>query len=154
MNTKKVFLDFVQRNICRKGKRLQVRYGNCISYTVKNSVHEKGKVKTRNTTYLSKWRHSNWQEEDTGVTVTLEPLVHQAIQQGAAVVTEGGAGVGVREELVPRSLNLESLFFNSSCLNTKTQTSVPGPASTPGQTKVTNSWHLLWTTNLIMRRWE
>ena len=40
-------------------------------------------------------------------TVTLEPLVHQAIQQGAAVVTEGGAGVGVGAELVPRSLNLQ-----------------------------------------------
>ena len=27
------------------------------------------------------------------------------------MVTEGGAGVGVRDELVPRSLNLKSVFF-------------------------------------------
>ena len=83
MNTKKVFLDFVQRNICRKGKRLQVRYGNCISYTVKNSVHDKGKVKIHGIQHL----HDNIshiylndgiqsfkvtsREEDTGVTVTL-----------------------------------------------------------------------------------
>ena len=32
--------------------------------------------------------------------MTLEPLVHQAIQQGAAVVTEGGAAVAVGAELV------------------------------------------------------
>ena len=51
--------------------------------------------------------------------MTLEPLVHQAIQQGAAVVTEGGAGVGVSAELVQPGLAASALLsggqqFNSS----------------------------------------
>ena len=41
------------------------------------------------------------------MTWTLEPLIKQAIQQGAAVVTESGAGVGVGAELVSRSLYLQ-----------------------------------------------
>ena len=44
------------------------------------------------------------------VTVTLEPLVHQAIQQGAAVVTEGGAGIRVGAELVQSGLATTALL--------------------------------------------
>ena len=42
--------------------------------------------------------------------MTLEPLVHQAIEQGAAVVTEGGAGVGVGAELVQPGLATPALL--------------------------------------------
>jgi hypothetical protein len=34
------------------------------------------------------------------LTLTLESLVYEAVQQGAAVVAEGGAGVGVHAEPV------------------------------------------------------
>ena len=36
--------------------------------------------------------------------MALEALVHEAVQQGAAVVTEGGAGVAVGPELVGPSI--------------------------------------------------
>ena len=42
--------------------------------------------------------------------MTLEPLVHEAIQQGAAVVTEGGAGVRVGAELVLSGLATPALL--------------------------------------------
>ena len=47
---------------------------------------------------------------NNNVTVTLEPLVHQAIQQGAAVVTEGGAGIRVGAELVQSGLATTALL--------------------------------------------
>ena len=34
------------------------------------------------------------------LTLALQPLVHEAVQQGAAVVAEGGTGVGVQAEPV------------------------------------------------------
>ena len=37
--------------------------------------------------------------------MALETLVHQAVQQRAAVVTEGGAGVDVGPELVEASIS-------------------------------------------------
>ena len=54
------------------------------------------------------------------ITVTLEALVHQAIEEGAAVVAEGGAGVGVGAELVhpgltaPIVLGKQNLWLRAS----------------------------------------
>ena len=47
--------------------------------------------------------------------MTLEPLVHEAIEQGAAVVTEGGAGVGVGAELVQPGLATPALLSQYRC---------------------------------------
>ena len=41
------------------------------------------------------------------LTWALQALVEQPVQEGPAVVAEGGGGVGVDLELVPASLRLE-----------------------------------------------
>ena len=42
------------------------------------------------------------------LTVALEALVHQPVQQGPTVVAEGGAGVAVGAELVEPSISTDS----------------------------------------------
>ena len=70
--------------------------------------------------------------------MALEPLVHQAVQQRPAVVTEGGAGVAVGPELVNPRVTTAASVLQQKRTNLRRErlvqpTSVSAPLSTPGQ---------------------
>ena len=73
--------------------------------------------------------------------MALEALVHQPVQQGAAVVAEGGAGVAVGPELVKPRVSTAASVLQLQQQQTNLRggerlvqpTSVSAPLSTPGQ---------------------
>ena len=77
-------------------------------------------------------------------TLTLQPLVYEAVQEGATMVTECRAGVGMEPEPVLGLVSLKlgrtvGTIYSTTNTMLVLLTSESAPLSTPGHTNVTNS---------------
>ena len=84
--------------------------------------------------------------------LTLQTLMNQSIEEWSTMNTECGWSIGMNLKLMAVTWSLEWIAIRGDAQQTKQKrerilTSESAPLSTPGQSKLMNSWQRLWTTS-------